>query len=88
MSSIIADQSLAVGRRSQSTQERAEAQAERSVPEGKELQPQMPFSHVVTGNEVSTGQCAGLNVPKPVHVGLLNQGWLAGGRDVEGCQSR
>ena len=35
-------------------QERAETQAVRPVPE-EASQPQMPFSHVVTGNEVSAG---------------------------------
>lgn len=43
-------------------QERAETQAARSVPEGEAPQPQMLFSHVVTGNEVSAGWSPTLEV--------------------------
>ena len=51
----LADQSIAVGCRSESTQETAETHAARPVTSAEASRPQLPFSHVVTGNEVSTG---------------------------------
>ncbi len=57
--------------RSQSKQQRAETQATHPISEDEPSRPQMAFSHVVTGSEVSTGRCAFLPVSSAAMISAL-----------------